>query len=174
MKLRHMLNITVSVVCALVLLALTVFIIVNWSRIPEQLPSNYAFDGTVSGYESKGTLIFQLVFVWFIYVLLTLMGFRPVEKGGALRFTRLKLFRIGRYGGDFTDRAFAVDPYAANNAGIDLLMCLKLTIICLISFLILWSVFERPLPVWFLPVTLSLVFIPVVINLFRIWRISRS
>ncbi|MBQ4417740.1 MAG: DUF1648 domain-containing protein [Butyrivibrio sp.] len=172
MTIRQILNIATTVICAAVLLALTVYLAVQWQQIPAQVASNYGADGSIVNYESKVSLIFQTGFAWFIFVLLTWMSMRPVEKGGTLRFTRMRALRIGRRDGDFVERARKRDPHAANNVGIDMLMCLKLAITVLFSGLIVASVRNMPLAAWMLPVMLAFVFVPVVIHLFRLWRIA--
>ena len=173
MSVRRVLNIAVTVICLLVLLVLTVYLIIQWRQIPDQVASNYGTDGTIVNYEGKISLLFQLAFAWIICLLLTWMGMRPVEKGGALKFTHMRAFRIGPRGGDFVERARQRNPHVANNIGIDMLMCIKLSITVLFSYLIFASTRNAPLAPWLLPVTLVVVFVPVLIHLFRLWKVSR-
>ena len=55
----------------LILLAVTVFVLIRWSSLPEQIPSHFGAAGQIDGYSGKSGLIVLLVFGWIMYVFVT-------------------------------------------------------------------------------------------------------
>lgn len=173
MTIRQVLNLVITAVCALVLLGTTIWLLVKWGSIPDQLPTNYDFSGEITDYGSKTGLIPLHLLNWGMFLLLTWMSVRPVEKGGAVTFTRLKGVRIGKTSRiSITDRAFQNNPVATNNVAIDMIMGIKLVLTLLLCYLLIQSTFVTPMAVWVMPVALAAVFIPIVIHLVRFIRLA--
>ena len=55
------------------LLGSTLFVIIMWSQIPDQIPTHYNFAGEADGYGGKGSLIFMMVLAWFMFILITVL-----------------------------------------------------------------------------------------------------
>ena len=173
MSIRRILNMAVTAICAALLLAGTVWLVVRWSRIPAQVPVNYAANGEITGYEGKGTLIFLQAVNWGCFLLMTLMSFRPVEKGGAIRFMRFNTIRFGKIGrGNLSDRAFANNPVAANNIVIDMLMGMRLFFVLLLSRILLQSAAGGNITAWEMPLVMVVLVVLVFIHIVRLWRIA--
>ena len=47
----------INVICVLLLAAATLFVLMRWQQLPEQIPTHYNFAGEVDGYGGKGSLI---------------------------------------------------------------------------------------------------------------------
>ena len=173
MPVRRILNLAITVICALVLLGTTIWLFVKWGSIPDQLPTNYDFNGEITDYGSKTGLIPLHLLNWGMFLLLTWMSVRPVEKGGAVTFTRLKGIRLGKTARiSITDRAFANNPVATNNVAIDMIMGMKLILTLLLSYLIIQTTFVTPIKGWVIPVALILIFVPIVIHFVRFIRLA--
>lgn len=173
MSIRRILNMAVTAICAALLLAGTVWLVVRWSRIPAQVPVNYAANGEITGHEGKGALIFLQAVNWACFLFMTFMSFRPVEKGGAIRFMRFNAIRFGKIGrGNLSDRAFANNPVAANNIVIDMLMGMRIVFTLLLSRILIQSASGGAITAWEMPVTMAFLFIPVIIHIVRLWRIA--
>ena len=173
MSIRRILSIAVTAVCAALLLAGTVWLFVRWSRIPAQVPVNYAANGEITGYEGKGSLIFLQAANWACFLFMTFMSFRPVGKGGAIRFLRLNAVRIGRLRrGDLVAGAFEKDPVAANNIVIDMLMGMRLFFVLLLSRILLQSAAGGNITAWEMPLLMVVLAVLVFIHIVRLWRIA--
>ena len=173
MSIRRILNIAVTAVCAALLLAGTVWLFVSWSRIPSQVPVNYAANGEITGYEGKGSLIFLQAVNWACFLFMTFMSFRPVEKGGAVRFMRFNTIRFGKIGrGNLTDRAFTKNPVAANNIVIDMLMGMRPVFVLILSRILIQSASGGAITAWEMPVAMAFLIIPVIIHIVRLWQIA--
>lgn len=70
---RKVIYLIMNIIGFLALLGSTVFILVSWSHIPDQIPTHYNFAGEADGYGGKGSLIFMMVLAWFMFVLITVL-----------------------------------------------------------------------------------------------------
>ena len=57
--------------------ATAVFVIINYDKIPEKIPTNYDFQGNVTGYGSKSNVIVLLVMAFIMPVITTILQFFP-------------------------------------------------------------------------------------------------
>ena len=173
MDMRRLLNLVITVICAVVLLGTTIWLALKWGAIPDRLPTNYDFNGEITDYGSKTGLIPLHLLNWGMFILFTWMSLRPVEKGGAVTFTKLRGISIGKASRvSITDRAFQNNPVAANNIAIDMIMGMKLVLTLLLSYLLIQSTFVTPMAVWVIPAAMILIFIPIMIHLIRFIRLA--
>ena len=70
---RKIIYLIMNIIGFLALLGSTVFLLVSWSHIPDQIPTHYNFAGVADGYGGKGSLIFMMVLAWFMFVLITVL-----------------------------------------------------------------------------------------------------
>lgn len=70
---RKVIYLIMNIIGFLALLGSTVFLLVSWSQIPDQIPTHYNFAGEADGYGGKGSLIFMMVLAWFVFVLITVL-----------------------------------------------------------------------------------------------------
>ena len=70
---KEIIYLIMNIIGALALLGSTLFVIIMWSQIPDQIPTHYNFAGEADGYGGKGSLIFMMVLAWFVFVLITVL-----------------------------------------------------------------------------------------------------
>ena len=56
-----------------VLLAATVFVLLRWQHLPEQIPIHFNFAGEADAYGGKGVIIFEIVISWVLFLLLSIL-----------------------------------------------------------------------------------------------------
>lgn len=62
----------INVICVLLLAAATLFVLMRWQQLPEQIPTHYNFAGEVDGYGGKGSLILLIVMSWIVFFIMTI------------------------------------------------------------------------------------------------------
>ena len=70
---RKAVYLIMNIIGVLALLGSTLFVIIMWSQIPDQIPTHYNFAGEADGYGGKGSLIFMMVLAWVMFVLITVL-----------------------------------------------------------------------------------------------------
>ena len=70
---RKVIYLIMNIIGVLALLGSTLFVIIMWSQIPDQIPTHYNFAGEADGYGGKGSLIFMMVLAWFMFILITVL-----------------------------------------------------------------------------------------------------
>ena len=70
---RKVIYLIMNIIGFLALLGSTVFLLVSWAHIPDQIPTHYNFAGVADGYGGKGSLIFMMVLAWFVFILITVL-----------------------------------------------------------------------------------------------------
>ena len=70
---KDILYLIMTIIGAVLLLGTTVFVLMNWAQMPEQIPLHYNFAGEVTGYGGKAAIIPVLVIAWVIFVLMTVL-----------------------------------------------------------------------------------------------------
>lgn len=126
----------------LALLGTTIFLIVMWGRLPEQVATHYNAAGEIDQYGGKGNLVLPLFIGWMLYCFLGL-----VSRIGAIS-TELR----------------------KTPAMWNMLAALKLIIALDFSYLTVCGALGRGLGVWFLPVFLTAIFGTIIISVLRTVR----
>ena len=171
MHIRRILSFVVTALCLIATVALTLYVILQWSSIPEQVPINFDARGQIAGTDGKGSLIGLLVFIWFMQIFETYMIFRPLSKGGAVTAAHFGL-RGGGLRFNLGVNAAEKNPVAANNAIIDMMLVLLPVITAGLSRLVVCAVRVQPVGILFLPLFISGVILPILITVIRLVRIS--
>ena len=70
---RKAVYLIMNIIGARALLGSTLFVIIMWSQIPDQIPTHYNFAGEADDYGGKGSLIFMMVLAWFMFILITVL-----------------------------------------------------------------------------------------------------
>ena len=132
---------------AALLLAATVFVLVRWSSLPEQIPSHFDAAGNPDGYGGKSGLIVLLVFFWFMYALITVCSFFPSTWNvpGKNRPNGL-------------------------NATADMLAILRVLLALMLGWMLFCSALGRGLGAWFLPAVLGGMALDLGVGIFRAFR----
>ena len=70
---KEIIYLIMNIIGVLALLGSTLFVIIMWSQIPDQIPTHYNFAGEADGYGGKGSLIFMMMLAWFMFILITIL-----------------------------------------------------------------------------------------------------
>ena len=84
---RKVIYLIMNIIGFLALLGSTLFVIIMWSQIPDQIPTHYNFAGEADGYGGKGSLIFMIVLAWFMFILITVLMRFPNTWNMPVKFT---------------------------------------------------------------------------------------
>ncbi len=131
----------------MILLAATLFAVIRWHAIPEQVPMHFDASGQASGYGSKSTIIFLLIAAWVTYVVITVVSFFPNawNMPGRNRPNGLR-------------------------AAADMMAVMRPILAFLFGWLIFCSAQGRGLGAWFLPVTMGALLGNVLMGIARAMR----
>ena len=148
---KHPLDRWMNRLSLLILLGTTVFLILYWGRIPAQVPMHFNAAGEIDRWGDRSTLLIPPVISWLMYGLMTVVEQIPSAWNTGVRITE-----------ENRERVYALLGH--------LLSTLKLLVIAMFTWIILWCALACPLPGWFLPVVLGAVFGDMVYWLIRVLR----
>ena len=139
MSIRKILRIVFIALGFAVLAGVTLFVLLHWQSLPEQIPTNFDGSGHADAYGDKGNLIGLLVVSWLAWGILSALACFPAlrQRKGVFR---VSLLRLGTR---------HIEPSPLGLA----LMSFVLPLI--FGYVALCSVLCRDLGVWFLPVALA-------------------
>jgi uncharacterized membrane protein len=140
-----------AILAIVILLAGTAFVLINWSKMPEQIPSHYDFKGQPDGYGGKGTLIFLMAAGWVLVPMMMVLSKFP------------QFYNTG------------VERTPANEAVInritrDLISFMELAISILFTYMMVVPVIGANMGAWFMPVFLALIFGSIIVTVVRLIR----
>ena len=96
---KEIIYLIMNIIGVLALLGSTLFVIIMWSQIPDQIPTHYNFAGEADDYGGKGSLIFMMVLAWFVFILITVLMRFPNTWNMPVKVTeenRSRLYAITR------------------------------------------------------------------------------
>lgn len=70
---KNIIYLIMTIIGGLLLMGTTVFLLMNWSQMPEQIPLHYNFAGEVTDYGGKWAIVPILVIAWIIFGLMTVL-----------------------------------------------------------------------------------------------------
>ncbi|MBR3756752.1 MAG: DUF1648 domain-containing protein [Firmicutes bacterium] len=136
---------------ALILLAATVFVVLHWSQMPEQIPSHYNFKGEVDDYGGKGILVFTLVMGWVMLLTFWIVGMFP------------------KYWNTGVERTPA-NAAAVNRIIRDMMSVMQFFLAVMFSYMSVTPVFGVNMGSWFMPVFLLTIFGTIIVTVVRLIR----
>ena len=133
---KRIIRIVLEVLSLLVLLGTIVFLMIYWKHIPDQVPTNYDGAGQISGWSGKKALLMQPLLMVVLYVTLSLAKtVRYRSLGRQVRLPAPLLF----------------------------FPAMKLAMLSGLSYMAVCTALCRPLGVWFLPVFMAAIFLPMIV-----------
>lgn len=90
-------DIVMGILCILCLVGTSIFLIVSWNNIPEQVPSHYNYAGEIDSVSGKGSIIAIFAVGWITYIsILVLEQFPQIWNTGVTvtEFNRARVYRI--------------------------------------------------------------------------------
>ena len=88
-----------TAICILMLLASTIFVLVRWAQLPDQIAIHYNFAGEADGFGGKGSLILLMVMAWVTFLIMTVSVKHPEKWNMPVEVTeenKSRLFAITR------------------------------------------------------------------------------
>lgn len=138
----------------IMLIGTPAYLILGWSSFPDQIPMHYNGAGEIDRWGGKGEIIFLEVMMWILYLGIGLVEKYPQIWNTGVEVTpqnREKVYRILKY----------------------MLKTLKTLTALIFAYLIVNSLQGAPLPGWFTPATLILVFGDMAFWLVLLYRIRK-
>lgn len=136
---RNVYHAGVNFICLILLLGSTLYLILNWAEIPNQVPAHYNASGIIDRWGNKSELFLLPALGWLIY-----LGMATIARFPSIWNTGIHVT------GENKERVY--------NILRTMLDTLQLLISAVFSFLIINSSLSNALPVWFLPAFLLLLF----------------
>ena len=70
---KNIIYLILTIIGGLMLMGTTLFTIINWTQMPDQIPLHFDFSGNVTNYGGKAAIIPILAIAWVIFVLMTVI-----------------------------------------------------------------------------------------------------
>ena len=138
----------------IMLIGTLAYLILGWSSFPDQIPMHYNGAGEIDRWGGKGEIIFLEVVMWILY-----LGIGLVEKYPQIWNTGVEVTPQNK------ERVYRILKY--------MLKTLKTLTALIFAYLIVNSLQGTPLPGWFTPVTLILVFGDMAFWMVLLYRIRK-
>ncbi len=140
-----------NIASIVILLAATIFVLLHWSDLPEQIPSHYNSKGEPNAYGGKGTLIFMMIVNWAVLLTMIIVGNLP------------QIWNTG------------VERTPANEAVInrivrDMLSVMEISMAVLFGYMLIIPTVGANMGIWFLPLFLALIFGNLIVMTVRLIR----
>ena len=155
-KKTNALDVIVNLLCAVLLLGGTLYIVLGWNSFPAQIPAHYNALGEVDRWGNRGELLFLPILSWILFGLITLVEqFPQIWNTGGISVTpenAEKLYRILKTLIDLT----------------------KLAMLAAFTFLTVNSSLGDALPSWYLFAFLGALFAVIGVSIVRLVRLQRQ
>lgn len=140
-----------ELLAVLILLAATIFVLINWNSLPEQIPSHYDFKGQVNAYGGRGILIFTMVMGWVLVLSMIVISWFP------------SIWNTG------VERTPA-NAAAVNRITKDMLNVMEVALAILFSYMMIVPAMGIAMGVWFMPAFLITIFGTIIVTVVRLIR----
>ena len=148
---RSKYDVTINLICLLLLFGLVVYLLINWSDIPDKIPGHYNAMGEVDRWGNKGELLFLPIIGWIMYIGITVLEHFPQVWNTGVTVTEENKARIY--------------PILKNIIGTT-----KLLVVGVFVILDINSALAKSLPIWFLPIFLVLMFGSIIFSVVKLTR----
>jgi len=144
-------DITVNLVCIILLVGTMLYLGVNWNSISDKIPVHFNAIGVADRWGNKGELLVLQIISWIMYLGMTAIEHYPQIWNTGVIVTEENKERVYRI--------------LKNMLG-----TLKLTVVVVFMFLTINSALAQELPTWFLPIFLVLLFGPMIFFIKKLVR----
>lgn len=138
----------------ILLIGTLAYLILGWSSFPDQIPMHYNGVGEIDRWGGKGEIIFIEVMMWILY-----LGIGVVEKYPQIWNTGVEVTVKNK------EKVYRTLKY--------MLKTLKFLTALIFAYLIVNSLQSAPLPGWFTPAVMILIFGDMAFWLIRLFRIKK-
>jgi len=152
MKLENSLfDIIINIICIIQLVGMTIYLIVVWGSLPEQIPGHFDVSGAVTRYDGKWVLLISPIVAFVLFAGICVLERFPSVWNTGVRVTEENQFRIYR----ILKSLLAVS---------------KLIVVTAFTFITIFQTLAVSLPVWFTPLFLTLTFVAIAFFIVRLVR----
>lgn len=152
---RSKFNRIMDALCLILLAGVILYLIIAWNSIPDRIPGHYNAAGEVDRIGSKKELIITPIVGWIIFIGVSLIERFPQVWNTGVTVTEENRERVYR-------------------AIWNMLSTLKLIMVLDFAFLTINSSLSKPLPVWFTPVFLILVFGALIFYIVKVIKAGKA
>lgn len=142
---------SVRYLCILLQAGAFLYLFFVFGRLPDQIPAHYNGAGEIDGYGSRYTIWICPAVMFAMYVFIELVERHPAWWNTGVTVTKTNAERV--YG-------------IVKN----MVVTMKLVLVLIFAYMSIWSSTGRNLGAWFLPATLVLTFVPIIIFLLLLSR----
>lgn len=146
---RNKYDIIVELICLIALIGTSVYLGINWNRIPEEVPMHYNVMGDINRWGQKGELLFLFFLTWIMYIGLTVIEHFPGIWNTGVTVTK-----------ENKERVYRILK--------SMLGTIKLLTVIIFVFLMINAIMTKELPAWFTPVSLVLVFGSIIFSVIKV------
>jgi len=142
-------DIIVNVLCLIQLVGITIYLIVAWGNLPDQIPGHFGADGAVTRYDDKGILLVLPIIAWVMFIGISVVERFPQLWNTGVRVTEENKFRVYRVIKSLISKV-------------------KFIVITMFVFITIIQSLAQSLPIWFSPVFLGVLFITIIFSFCRL------
>ncbi len=131
-------------ICILMQAGTILYLLLIWNRLPDRMPVHYNGAGEIDGYGSRYTIWLCPAAMLLMYQFIGFLERRPAWWNTSVAVTRANAGKV----------------YSVLK---NMIVTMKLVLVLVFSYLSIWPATGRNIGVWFLPVSLALTFVPIII-----------
>lgn len=154
MKIKNnKIDLGMEAICVVILMGITLYLIFNWSSIPERVPLHYDWAGNIDRWGHKTELLILPIMSWFLYLMITGMEQFPKIWNTGVTITeenQVRVYRTLKY----------------------MIKSSKLIMILDFTMMDVYSMMGKALPEWFGIVFVGAIFINIIFWLIRLFRVK--
>ena len=141
----------VNILCLAILVGNIVYLIAVWGNLPEQIPRHYDSAGNITRYGGKGAVFVVPIINLIFFFVISLFELFPKAWNTGVKVTaenKERVYRIIR----------------------NMLVTIKFSMVFTFAFVSVSQTLDGSLPGWFMPVSLSLMFVPMIFFIVKLVR----
>lgn len=136
---RNKYNVLADVICVILLIGIIIYLLIAWGRLPDKIPGHYIAAGEIDRMGSKFELLISPIVGWLMF-----LGISAIERFPQVWNTGFTVTEENK------ERVYRVIR--------NMMSTLKIIMVVLFVSLTLNSSLSTPLPIWFTPGSIILVF----------------
>lgn len=148
---KKVINRILNILCLIVLIGITIYLIIRWNAMPKLIPTHYDFAGNVDSYGSKGAVLMMPIMSWVLYILITVLEMFPALWNTGVKVTEENKFRV----------------YAILRLMLDII---KFIMVVSFAYTTICSVEFMPLGAWFTFVEVGTIFLTIILCLVKLYK----
>lgn len=141
-----------NILCLVMLIGITVFLIVKWTSIPSVVISHYDFAGNADGFGKKSSVLVPPITAWILYVLMTVISCFPGVWNTGVKVTD-----------ENRERVYSVI--------LNMLNIIKTIIVFIFCYMTLCMVLEYRLPAWLSIVEIIVILVTIIGSMVKLYKV---